>query len=251
MIKVANPRVAGSLFHYAHFICDCLFPEIIQKIYQYDTVIRLKTVQQTLGNFHAIYTDVMQTKHVELDTGEYDNVPCNTLAYNTKETLIDIRHFHAFRRYIFNRYPQQSEDTFPDVILIKRGARIELIDDPVLKQLNTNITTGKERREIDRIDEVQQHLEGLYGARFQAISLESMPFPKQVAYFNHARLIVCAHGAGMANLFFCKEGATVVEVTCNKSWPFFDKITGMLHIRHIKCPTNTLDAVIHAIPSNL
>ena len=34
MIKVINNRNEGDLFHYAHFICDCLFPEIINDIYK-------------------------------------------------------------------------------------------------------------------------------------------------------------------------------------------------------------------------
>lgn len=29
MIRIKNNRKEGSLFHYAHFICDCLFSEII------------------------------------------------------------------------------------------------------------------------------------------------------------------------------------------------------------------------------
>lgn len=51
MIKVINSRDGGSLFHYAHFICDCLFPEIICDIFKYDEVIREKNIHQTIGNF--------------------------------------------------------------------------------------------------------------------------------------------------------------------------------------------------------
>lgn len=54
MIKIKNNRVDGSLFHYAHFICDCLFPEIICDIFNYDEVIREKIfiVQlETLAKF--------------------------------------------------------------------------------------------------------------------------------------------------------------------------------------------------------
>ena len=36
MIKVKNKRVSGFIFHYAHFICDCLFPEIVSDIFNYD-----------------------------------------------------------------------------------------------------------------------------------------------------------------------------------------------------------------------
>ena len=48
MIKIKNIRNAGSLFHYAHFIIDCLFPEIINNVYNYKEVIREKNIDQTL-----------------------------------------------------------------------------------------------------------------------------------------------------------------------------------------------------------
>jgi len=46
MIWVKNNRREGSLFHYAHFICDCLFPEIINGVYKYDEVVRMKNLNQ-------------------------------------------------------------------------------------------------------------------------------------------------------------------------------------------------------------
>ena len=54
MIKIKNIRKEGSLFHYAHFICDCLFPEIVCDIFKYSEVIREKTIEQTIGNFNKI-----------------------------------------------------------------------------------------------------------------------------------------------------------------------------------------------------
>ena len=51
MIKVKNIRKGGCIFHYAHFICDCLFPEIICDIFNYDEVIREKNIHQTIGKF--------------------------------------------------------------------------------------------------------------------------------------------------------------------------------------------------------
>jgi hypothetical protein len=41
MIKIKNIRDGGSLFHYAHFICDCLFPEIINEIYSDNNLVEI------------------------------------------------------------------------------------------------------------------------------------------------------------------------------------------------------------------
>jgi hypothetical protein len=35
MIKIKNNRNKGYLFHYAHFLCDCLFPEISSNIFRF------------------------------------------------------------------------------------------------------------------------------------------------------------------------------------------------------------------------
>lgn len=34
VIYVVNKRTYGSLYHYAHFICDCLFSEVVQETHQ-------------------------------------------------------------------------------------------------------------------------------------------------------------------------------------------------------------------------
>jgi hypothetical protein len=50
-LRVINNRDDGSLFHYAHFLCDCLFPKIVNNYYTFDAIIRPKIIFQTLGNF--------------------------------------------------------------------------------------------------------------------------------------------------------------------------------------------------------
>ena len=44
MIKIKNVRQNGYMFHYAHFICDCLFPEVISNIFNYKEVVREKNM---------------------------------------------------------------------------------------------------------------------------------------------------------------------------------------------------------------
>ena len=66
IIKINNPQKAGFIFHYAHFICDCLFPEIVSEFYKNDEAIRIKTPTQVLGSFKHIYEEVMNIKSSEL-----------------------------------------------------------------------------------------------------------------------------------------------------------------------------------------
>ena len=258
MIKVINQRIGGSLFHYAHFLCDCLFPEVINKIYLHGEVIREKSIHQTLGNFSKIYEEVMGIKNSELLNEDYEQsspqIP--PLIYKNKEDYSTIHHFNEFRNFIFKRYnmPQSSPQPSPQlspqpqsILLIKRDDRIELIDDPYLKKLNDNIKTGKERREIDQIDKLEAHLEQNYGSNFISLYLERISFEDQVRYFHNASFIICAHGAGMSNMLFCKKGTTILEVLCGRNWSFFNVISNTLSLNHIKCEDNTLDTILRII----
>jgi hypothetical protein len=251
MIKVINRRKRGSLFHYAHFLCDCLFPEIINQLYLHGEVIREKSIHQTIGNFSKIYNEVMGTQNRELLKEEFDQISphIQTLIYKTKEDYSTIDYFNRFRDFIFNRYniPHNLPSNFPQILLIKRDDRIPLIDDPYLTSINMNITTGKERREIDQIDRLSAHLESTHGPNFRAIYLERISFEEQVRYFHGASLIICAHGAGMSNMFFCKSATTIFEVVCGREWEFFDVLSTILSLNHIKCHTNDINVIIPAL----
>jgi len=247
MIKVKNNRKGGSLFHYAHFICDCLFPEIISGIFNYNEVIREKNIHQTIGNFSKIYTDVMRIKNTELVSNDFENLDIDTISYEPKEQYCDKVYFDTFRKCIFERYNIVPNHDYPEVILIKRGDRMRLIDDEYLSEINTNITTGKERREINNINDIEQFLQNKYTNKYKSLYFETLPFEEQVTYFYNAKMIICAHGAVMSNMFFCKEGTKIIEVTCGKSWDFFDTISNILHLHHIKCHENDFDSIIKYI----
>ena len=114
----------------------------------------------------------------------------------------------------------------------------------------TNISTGKERREINNIDKVESYLKTKYSNKFKSIYFENITFEEQILYFNNAKLIICAHGAVMSNMFFCKEGIKIIEVTCGITWHFFDKMSKILNLSHIKCVKNTFHEVINCIKIN-
>jgi capsular polysaccharide biosynthesis protein len=59
---------------------------------------------------------------------------------------------------------------------------------------------------------------------FVKLSLEAMSWREQVAAFAAARVVVAPHGAGLANVVFCREGTRVVEFF-NRSYvnPCFER----------------------------
>ncbi len=50
---------------------------------------------------------------------------------------------------------------------------------------------------------------------------------------------------------FCKEQTTIIEVTCNMNWDFFNNMSIHLNLKHIKCFDNNLNSVIKCIEENM
>ena len=107
------------MFHYAHFLCDCLFPEIINNIYNYKTVIREKNIDQTLGNFNKIYEEVMLNKSIELIKSQFDILYIKTITYHPKEYYCNKKYFDILdNSYLY----QRRFETAP-----RRGAIVQTV----------------------------------------------------------------------------------------------------------------------------
>ena len=163
MIKIFNKRDPGHLFHYAHFICDCLFPEIINGIYKHSIVVREESIDQTLGIFTPIYEEVTQMKNLEMNPDEYTKIELEQTVYPSKWAYTDKANIDLFRNYIFKRYeiePIIFNSKYPEVLLIKRGHPHKLINNQgLISNINNwSISNGAERREIFRIDALESHL---------------------------------------------------------------------------------------------
>lgn len=259
-IKVINHRDNGNLFHYAHFICDCLLPEVVAEIYNYENVIREKSLHQTIGNFSKIYevvmSNIVNVKNIELLKEDFDKIDSQIIHIPIKNNL-QKNDFQKFRNYIFNKFNiiEQNNEIYPEILLIKRGNRKQLINDDFLEnklqKLSENeqkckLSSGKERREIDNIELLEKYLNENYQS-FQSIYLEELDFETQVKYFYHAKVIIAAHGAGLSNMLFCKHKTIVLEITCNSIWPFFDKISNILQLKHYKLKINKIEIIKNAL----
>ena len=52
----------------------------------------------------------------------------------------------------------------------------------------------------------------LQSCGFVKVSCEDLTWSEQIAVFRHAKVIVSAHGAALANLVFCAPGTKVIEL---------------------------------------
>lgn len=65
---------------------------------------------------------------------------------------------------------------------------------------------------IRQISNEAQLMDVLEKKGFTSYLLSQLPFAEQVRLFSSAKVIVAAHGAGLANLAFCKEGTALIEL---------------------------------------
>ena len=250
-IKIKNIRKKpkGFIFHYAHFICDCLFVEIINDIQNYSIVIREDNINQTIGDFYKLYEEILQIKNLELVKKDFDKINNKLTVFKSKEHYKK-SDFDKFRNFIFKRYninPKIFIENYPEVILIKRWKRVNLKKKSYKKDTKRILSNGMERRKIKFIYKVEKFLKEKYKDNFKCLILEHYSFEEQVKYFNNCKFIICAHGAAMSNMLFCKEDTKILEVTCNSKWPFFDKISDTLNLNHFKCHNNQPESIINLI----
>jgi hypothetical protein len=206
-----------------------------------------------LGNFKDLYEEIMNNNNIEIVNDEFNNLQEETITLKPKEFYKDVIYMKQFRDFIFNRYsidPLIQDINYPEIVLIKRGDRQPLLHDTELMSLTTNVTNGKERREIRNIEKVEDELHKLYGNKFKSFFLENKSFYEQVKIFNNAKLIILAHGAAMSNLFFCKQNTTIIEVKCGKNWEFFNVISTNLKLNHIIIEKNNPQEIISFIHKN-
>ena len=259
MVKIINTRlVGGHLFHYAHFMCDLVFPEIINQVYKYKHVYRRKTIDQTIGNFKKIWEEIFGIPTYEIEPEEFDQNKEWLLRLGRQTQFPPKVNFMMVQNYILERFKiketlenlkSTNKKTYPRVLLIEREGRVSLIDDPKMKKISevtvNGVSTGKERRDIHDIETLKKELANLYpGTEYECITLAGMDFAEQVRYFHSADIIILAHGAAQANTLFCRPGTLLLEVTCDCSWQFFDVITTTLEMHHMKCKINEPEVIL-------
>ncbi len=84
---------------------------------------------------------------------------------------------------------------------------------------NETKSNGNPQRMISNETEVKKYL---MEKNFIAVKLGDMKFHEQVDLFYNAECIVGLHGAGFANLAFCKSGTKVVELRSSNAGPMYE-----------------------------
>ena len=79
-------------------------------------------------------------------------------------------------------------------------------------------------KQIRKIINEENIIEFLEKNNFEEVALSQISFTDQVNLFNNADKIVGLHGAGFANLVFCREGTKVLEIKSNTAGEMYEKL---------------------------
>ena len=130
-------------------------------------------------------------RHIETDKLLVTSHPyvINNDQFNDMQK-IPIWIFNWLKEKFLNRNSLTNQGNFPKKIYIDRS------------------DTNKSLRLIKNEDRVKEYLESV---GFKSICLTNFHFKDQVKIFNNADYIVGLHGAGFANLVFCKPETNIIE----------------------------------------
>ncbi len=207
--------------NFAHWLID-----IIPKIKMINSKYSYKKIDffyfSKLSDFQKQSLNIMGIKTNNfIDSKIYRHIEADTLLAVTHPNYFEGTFFHA-------------QSNLPEWI-VKYVRKIFLKD-----KIKKNIKF--ERIFIDRSDSKTNHckfinniqiLEYFKKNKFKILQLSKLNFIDQVSIFNNAKIIVSPHGAGLANLIFCKKGTKIIEFKpkTNKNL-LFKRISKINNLKH-------------------
>ena len=78
---------------------------------------------------------------------------------------------------------------------------------------STKIYVSRKRSRVRRIENEPALIEMLRSHDFKILTMEDLTMQDQISAFRSAEIIVAPHGAGLANLCFCRPGTKILEIT--------------------------------------
>jgi len=157
-----------------------------------------------------------------------------------KLTIFNRDKLYEYRNDLFSLIDLKSKysNNFPEILLINNYS--ENIN-------NKNNYFLKNSQRIDDIKRIEKFFKNNYKNNIKCIDPINETLEEFIYYLNNCKVVVCPHGFIFSNLFFCKRNAIIIEITSDKKWIFFDKITEKLGLLHYKCSKNTTESIINII----
>ncbi len=189
--------------NYSHWLLDML-----PKFRLYKEFFKLEDLEyiylNTVKEYQKSSLNLLGLKNVKIiDSNKFRHLEC--------KDLIATQHPSYFKGFILD----QAQFVPKWIIDWLRESFLDKSD-----EINTN---GKIF--IDRSGSLFNHcqiinhkkiIEFLKKKDFEIIKTENLTFKQQISLFKKAKIIVSAHGAGLANLSFCQKNCNIIEIRPSK-----------------------------------
>lgn len=125
------------------------------------------------------------------------------------------RHVSIAGELVFaDRISPISSHISPHIVQFFKALRSRALEDrAVTAATPKRIFISRADAEVRRVTNEAEIMERLGPLGFERVVCEHLSFGEQIALFASAEAVVAPHGAGLANIAFCREGAVVVELS--------------------------------------
>ena len=192
---------ASGHFNYAHWLFD-IIPKIILISQQYKID---KKDFFYLSRLNKFQKETLKLINININTKKI--IDANKFRHVEAKKLLAVTHPNYFNKTIFF-----SHSNIPAWIIysLKKIFKKKKIKKSNYKKIF-----------IDRTDSKQDHCKlinnkevvmFLRKKNFKILRLSNLKFIDQVSIFSNCKLIIAPHGAGLANITFCRRNTKVVEI---------------------------------------
>jgi len=197
MLILAQGASGGN---YSHWLLDIL-PKL-----------KLASLQYNLNKIDYFYFSKLNSFQLQI---------LKLIGINKNKFIDAEKNKHCFsKKIIFISHPNYFKGTISEAHSNMPKWIIRYLRKKFLKFIKKNKKTYK-KIYIDRSDSAFNHCKlinnyeietFLKSKGFKILKLGELSFLNQITIFNNAKFIVGAHGAGFANLIFCKKNTKVLEI---------------------------------------
>jgi hypothetical protein len=242
----------GSITHYFHFFFAVLIPIIL---YHLKNKEKNFIITDDLGPMLKILYDIPLNIIFKCEENIKSYIKLDALDsfkskyyYNKNYKKMTFEDKIKICSFFESNFPSYFSLQKYDIILIERKIeeKYKLLDyssskNKMIKNLGKK--SGSERRYIKNHKDIAIELKKIFGNKFKNISLENKPIMYQYFLFKHAKLIICQHGAALANIIFMQPNSCVLEIIPlsklkNEGEDSFKNISEMCKINYYSLETN-------------
>jgi len=135
----------------------------------------------------------------------------NALGIDPKKIIVAKRSSHITADRIL-AVAWQGQSVTPSRVLAIRNGFLSIRPTNAASP-SARIFVSRKRSRVRRIENEPKLIQMLKSYGFRILTMEDLSMQDQITAFSAAEIIVAPHGAGLANLCFCRPGTKVLEIT--------------------------------------